>query len=224
MPESRVVRRALMALTEGGTRYPEGSLLMDCHAYTLHDLEALAQRRATWNNLIHRLLWASWHCLMLPLEPMGPLCLPCIHRLASGTPLVLRASAQIIVIANLLFDGWKSKHSLQYRASRPLVDVGWYSVTYRLQSADLRSLATNHLHRSCVSMSDLRAVFGACRRTLIFIRSACVDMCAWVRVLYTHGLHCALMYSESDALKGQCAAVCYYTALIDLALVQLSII
>ena len=56
MPESRVVRRALMALTEGGTHYPEGSLLMDCQAYTLHDLEALAQRRATWNNLIHRLL------------------------------------------------------------------------------------------------------------------------------------------------------------------------
>ena len=56
MPESRVVRRALMALTEGGTRYPEGSLLMDCQAYTLHDLQALAQRRATCNNLIHRLL------------------------------------------------------------------------------------------------------------------------------------------------------------------------
>ena len=56
MPESRVVRRALMALTEGGTRYPEGSLLMDCQAYTLNDLEALAQRRATWNNRIHRIL------------------------------------------------------------------------------------------------------------------------------------------------------------------------
>ena len=53
------MRRAMMALTEGGTRYPEDSLLMDCRAYTLHDLEALAQRRATWNKLIHRLLCAD---------------------------------------------------------------------------------------------------------------------------------------------------------------------
>ena len=30
MPESRVVRHALMVLTGSGTHYPEGSLLMDC--------------------------------------------------------------------------------------------------------------------------------------------------------------------------------------------------
>ena len=30
MPESRLVRRALVALAKGGTVYPKGSLFMDC--------------------------------------------------------------------------------------------------------------------------------------------------------------------------------------------------
>ena len=55
MPESRVVRRALMALTVTGTQYPEGGLLMDCPTIPFADIEALAQRRATWNNIVNRL-------------------------------------------------------------------------------------------------------------------------------------------------------------------------
>ena len=55
MPESRVVRRALMALTVNGTQYPEGSLLMDCPTIPFADIEALAQRRATWNTMVNRL-------------------------------------------------------------------------------------------------------------------------------------------------------------------------
>ena len=42
MPESRVVRCALMALTGSGTQYPEGSLLMDCHTIPCENIEALA--------------------------------------------------------------------------------------------------------------------------------------------------------------------------------------
>ena len=55
MPESRVVRRALMALTVNGTQYPEGSLLMDCPTIPFADIEALAQRRATWNTMVNQL-------------------------------------------------------------------------------------------------------------------------------------------------------------------------
>ena len=55
MPESRVVRRALMALTVTGTQYPEGSLLMDCQTIPFADIEAFAQRRATWNTMVNRL-------------------------------------------------------------------------------------------------------------------------------------------------------------------------
>ena len=55
MPESRVVRRALMALTVNGTQYPEGNLLMDCPTIPFADIEALAQRRATWNTMVNRL-------------------------------------------------------------------------------------------------------------------------------------------------------------------------
>ena len=45
MPEGRVVRRALMALAEGGTIYPKGSLFMDCQEMEMDQLVALAQRR-----------------------------------------------------------------------------------------------------------------------------------------------------------------------------------
>ena len=53
MPESRVVRRALMALT--GTHYPEGSLLMDCQTIAFENIEALPQRRAALNSMVNRL-------------------------------------------------------------------------------------------------------------------------------------------------------------------------
>ena len=49
MPESRVVRRALVALAKGSTVYPRGSLFMDCQAITMAKLVALAQRRLAWN-------------------------------------------------------------------------------------------------------------------------------------------------------------------------------
>ena len=38
MPESRVVRRALVALVKGGTVYPKGSLFMDCQTMEMHKL------------------------------------------------------------------------------------------------------------------------------------------------------------------------------------------
>ena len=56
MPESRVVRRALLALTEGGAVYPEGSLFMDCQAIDMDQLVALAQQRGAWNNMARQLL------------------------------------------------------------------------------------------------------------------------------------------------------------------------
>ena len=55
MPESRVVRRALVALAKGGTIYPKGSLFMDCQAMEMNQLVALAQRRGAWNALAKQL-------------------------------------------------------------------------------------------------------------------------------------------------------------------------
>ena len=55
MPESRVVRRALVALAKGGTVYPKGSLFMDCQAMAMDQLVALAQRRGVWNALAKQL-------------------------------------------------------------------------------------------------------------------------------------------------------------------------
>ncbi len=54
MPESRVVRRALIALTGSGT-HPKGSLLMDCQTIPFENIEALAQRRSAWNIMVKRL-------------------------------------------------------------------------------------------------------------------------------------------------------------------------
>ena len=53
MPESRVVRRALVALAKGGTIYPKGSLFMDCQAMEMNQLMALhsgAVRGMHWPN------------------------------------------------------------------------------------------------------------------------------------------------------------------------------
>ena len=55
MPESRVVRRALVALAKGGSVYPKGSLFMDCQTMKFHQLVALAQRRCAWNALAKQL-------------------------------------------------------------------------------------------------------------------------------------------------------------------------
>ncbi len=62
MPKSRVVRRALVALAEGGTVYPKGSLFMDFQAMEMDQLVALALRRGEWNALAKQL-----HCGGLPL-------------------------------------------------------------------------------------------------------------------------------------------------------------
>ena len=55
MPERRLVRRGLIALTESGTHYPEGSLRMDCETIPFENVEVLAQRRAAWNIMVNRL-------------------------------------------------------------------------------------------------------------------------------------------------------------------------
>ena len=57
MPESRMVRRALVALAKGGTVYPKGSLFMDCPAMAMDQLVALAQRRGALNALPKKLHW-----------------------------------------------------------------------------------------------------------------------------------------------------------------------
>ena len=55
MPERRLVLRGLIALTESGTHYPEGSLRMDCQTIPFENVELLAQRRAAWNIIVNRL-------------------------------------------------------------------------------------------------------------------------------------------------------------------------
>ena len=55
MPERRVVRRALMALTESGTHYPEASLLMDFQTIPFENCEVFAHRRPAWNIMVNRL-------------------------------------------------------------------------------------------------------------------------------------------------------------------------
>ncbi len=68
MYECRVVRRALVALTKGGTVYPKGNLCMDCQAMEMHQLVALAQRCGVWNALAKQLRgdglqlyhWTPW--------------------------------------------------------------------------------------------------------------------------------------------------------------------
>ena len=55
MPESRVVRHALVALAMGGTVYHKCSLFMDCQAMDMDQLVALAQQRGAWNALAKQL-------------------------------------------------------------------------------------------------------------------------------------------------------------------------
>ena len=64
MPESRVVRRALVALAKGGTVYHKGSLFMDCLAMNMDQLVALAQRCVECTGQTTTLLppyhWTPW--------------------------------------------------------------------------------------------------------------------------------------------------------------------
>ena len=81
MPESRVVRRALEALAEGGTVYSKDSLFMECQAMEMDHREmdqllvALAQRRGAWNALAKQLHWDG-----LPLYHWTPWVWDGIHR------------------------------------------------------------------------------------------------------------------------------------------------
>ena len=51
----RLVRRTILALTNGGTDYPKGSLFMDVENSTLEDLVRLAQDRYSWNLIVGNL-------------------------------------------------------------------------------------------------------------------------------------------------------------------------
>ena len=64
MPESRVVRRALVALVKGGTVYPKGSLFMDCQTMEMHQLVALAQLPHEDNVLNKFRIWKERHIQM----------------------------------------------------------------------------------------------------------------------------------------------------------------
>ena len=71
MPESRVVRRTLVALAKGGTVYPKGSLFMDCQAMGMDQLVALAQRHGAWNVLVKQLHWDGLPVYHYTIGPPG---------------------------------------------------------------------------------------------------------------------------------------------------------
>ena len=48
LPSDRIVRRSLIALVNGGTYYPEGSLFSDCKVDGLHQLIMTATNRSAW--------------------------------------------------------------------------------------------------------------------------------------------------------------------------------
>ena len=54
MPDSRLVRRAVVGLAANGPPYPPGSLLMDCNG-PLHTLIATAADRVAWNSTVENL-------------------------------------------------------------------------------------------------------------------------------------------------------------------------
>ena len=70
MPESRVVRRALVALAKGGSVYPKGSLFMDCQTMKFHQLVALVltaarcMERTGQTTMMRR-------TATVPLDPLG---------------------------------------------------------------------------------------------------------------------------------------------------------
>ena len=48
LPHDSIVHRTLIAMADGGNRYPEGSLFMDYQGSLLKDLETLAVNRTAW--------------------------------------------------------------------------------------------------------------------------------------------------------------------------------
>ena len=56
LPHDSVVRRTLIAMADGGNRYPEGSLFMDCQGLLLKDLETLAVNRTAWRSKVATLV------------------------------------------------------------------------------------------------------------------------------------------------------------------------
>ena len=69
MPESRVVRRTLVALAKGGTVYPKGSLFMDCQAmeYVPANGSSTAARCVECTGQTTTLRWTA----TVPLDPLG---------------------------------------------------------------------------------------------------------------------------------------------------------
>ena len=59
MEPDRLVRRTLMALTEGGTNFPEGSLFMDVQNKSIEELECLAKDKRRWKFLADGLSHSS---------------------------------------------------------------------------------------------------------------------------------------------------------------------
>ena len=56
LPHDSVVRRTLIAMADGGNRYPEGSLFVDCQGSLLKDLETLAVNRTAWRSKVATLV------------------------------------------------------------------------------------------------------------------------------------------------------------------------
>ena len=52
MEQDRLVKRTLIALTKGGTVYPEGSLFMDVSNKSFTQLERLAKQKGRWSKLV----------------------------------------------------------------------------------------------------------------------------------------------------------------------------
>ena len=52
MGQDRLVKRTLIALTKGGTAYPEASLFMDVENKSFIQLERLAKEKERWSKLV----------------------------------------------------------------------------------------------------------------------------------------------------------------------------
>ena len=52
MEHDHLVKRTVIALTKGGTMYPEGSLFMDVADKSFTQLERLAKQKGLWSDLV----------------------------------------------------------------------------------------------------------------------------------------------------------------------------
>ena len=52
MDKDRLLRRTLLAYTQGGAIIPEGSLLVDCSDMSFAEMEAAAEDRALWRIMV----------------------------------------------------------------------------------------------------------------------------------------------------------------------------